>query len=829
LYNTDKDYKQLFEKNNEKGKGKDKDKKEPVPAPASSSSSSQASTTNINISSEEKLPAGPKASDSLQQATNQKSEDKKDSIDKQASTASLASASSSSSWFSFWSTPKTKEEVKEEKKPQDKAQSAENEPTDDKKPELNWEDEPKESAEKDSPELKKAEATTEPTPPPRTNEDEQKSELPGATPSKIKDLKPSVSASSLSSAVSSSKKKPLHAQVNVIAIIAFDSPFFGLHPSVYTVAAPSRAASIIKPYIPPVPTLPPVPAAVTTATTAAVNTVKEVPNVAFGVAKQAASTSYQIVGALPGAAQQVAGTTYQVVGSAAAATASTAYQISSRTASTAYETASKTAAVASVVAAEVANKIPGAAKANAAALGGVALAGTAAALGFMPSALGLAVSIVPRLTLGRAVVSAGVGAVMAVSHIGAKVREEKEQKEKIEAEEKIVEVTEQEMLNEDLKGLSLSNINNEDQKVETGNNEEAEDKPALSSDEKGASSDENSEKRKESSTPIEAQDVAENSTTVAEVLFDVDADEFIEESDPTVTFAPGPESVAETAGLETALLIAAAALAHHSPLNTPVAEHPEYHFPIVSSTEETDAAGANTKSDEEAALSRIEAVDTEVAGLLRKVSMSMMSTKKGDFENAEEKKPDVITEEGDLEGEEASKVAQDVVDAELVKEVAPAAKPDGESDGVTSKAALPPSGSDAVAETSEQTQQTTESPKEQRNTDEIPTKSNEVESTPENAIAPAGSWTPWITVGIAGAAVAAGAYYSGGLSLAAPLVQRVAVAWALGHATEASKHLRFLYPLWGEAQKDWVLRVEILKGEVEKGRLNFRCFYIEVS
>ncbi|KAJ3317023.1 hypothetical protein HDU76_001414 [Blyttiomyces sp. JEL0837] len=89
------------------------------------------------------------------------------------------------------------------------------------------------------------------------------------------------------------------------------------------------------------------------------------------------------------------------------------------------------------------------------------------------------------------------------------------------------------------------------------------------------------------------------------------------------------------------------------------------------------------------------------------------------------------------------------------------------------------------------------------------------------------SWTPWLTLGIAGAAVAAGAYYSGGLVLAAPLVQRLAFAWAVGHANEATKHLQFLYPLWGETQEDWKRRVSVLNHEVVEGHLAFRCFYIE--
>ena len=97
-------------------------------------------------------------------------------------------------------------------------------------------------------------------------------------------------------------------------------------------------------------------------------------------------------------------------------------------------------------------------------------------------------------------------------------------------------------------------------------------------------------------------------------------------------------------------------------------------------------------------------------------------------------------------------------------------------------------------------------------------------------------WSPsWMTLGLAGAAVAAGAagavYYSGGLAIAATaptVAQRLAMAWALGQATEASKHLRFLYPLWGETANMRTRRMEILKSEVAMNRLFFSCYYIQV-
>ncbi|KAI9091774.1 hypothetical protein DFS34DRAFT_634858 [Phlyctochytrium arcticum] len=89
-------------------------------------------------------------------------------------------------------------------------------------------------------------------------------------------------------------------------------------------------------------------------------------------------------------------------------------------------------------------------------------------------------------------------------------------------------------------------------------------------------------------------------------------------------------------------------------------------------------------------------------------------------------------------------------------------------------------------------------------------------------------WTPWVRLGLTGAAVAAGTYYSGGTLLAAPIVRRVAVAWALSHAEEARKHLQFLYILWGESTTSWTKRMEDIKGEVEAGHIGFRAFYIEL-
>ncbi|KAJ3153067.1 hypothetical protein HDU86_005365 [Geranomyces michiganensis] len=90
------------------------------------------------------------------------------------------------------------------------------------------------------------------------------------------------------------------------------------------------------------------------------------------------------------------------------------------------------------------------------------------------------------------------------------------------------------------------------------------------------------------------------------------------------------------------------------------------------------------------------------------------------------------------------------------------------------------------------------------------------------------NWAPWVRLGLAGAAVAAGAYYSGGLVFAAPVVRRVAVAYALSHAEDARKHLQFLYPLWGAGAKVLARRLDDVAMEVGEGRLGFACFYAEL-
>ncbi|KAI8612455.1 hypothetical protein BC830DRAFT_1136649 [Chytriomyces sp. MP71] len=85
------------------------------------------------------------------------------------------------------------------------------------------------------------------------------------------------------------------------------------------------------------------------------------------------------------------------------------------------------------------------------------------------------------------------------------------------------------------------------------------------------------------------------------------------------------------------------------------------------------------------------------------------------------------------------------------------------------------------------------------------------------------------TLTLAGAALAVGAaglyYYSGGLiELATPL----AVGYAIKHTQEASKHLQFLYPLWGETRADCDQRMGYLMERMERGNIHFRCFIVEL-
>ncbi|KAJ3314108.1 hypothetical protein HDV04_001139 [Boothiomyces sp. JEL0838] len=92
------------------------------------------------------------------------------------------------------------------------------------------------------------------------------------------------------------------------------------------------------------------------------------------------------------------------------------------------------------------------------------------------------------------------------------------------------------------------------------------------------------------------------------------------------------------------------------------------------------------------------------------------------------------------------------------------------------------------------------------------------------------NWTPWVTLGITTAAVVGGAYYSGGILALGTmtLVRRVALAYAVSHASEATHYLRFLYPLWGESQAEADNRIEEMKKKVEEGSFFFKAYYIQI-
>ncbi|KAI8808388.1 hypothetical protein BJ742DRAFT_738937 [Cladochytrium replicatum] len=89
-------------------------------------------------------------------------------------------------------------------------------------------------------------------------------------------------------------------------------------------------------------------------------------------------------------------------------------------------------------------------------------------------------------------------------------------------------------------------------------------------------------------------------------------------------------------------------------------------------------------------------------------------------------------------------------------------------------------------------------------------------------------WMPWITIGLTAGAIGAAAYYTGGLSIAIPLAQRVAIAWALSHVNVGRKYLQFLRPVWGASESELRDRVEMIAEEVEGDRLEFKCFYVEL-
>ena len=93
-------------------------------------------------------------------------------------------------------------------------------------------------------------------------------------------------------------------------------------------------------------------------------------------------------------------------------------------------------------------------------------------------------------------------------------------------------------------------------------------------------------------------------------------------------------------------------------------------------------------------------------------------------------------------------------------------------------------------------------------------------------------WTPWISLGITTAALAGGTYlYSGSLLAVAStsVVKRIALAYAISHANDATQRLQFLYPIWGESKSELEARFAALKKETEIGAFLFKNYYQTVK
>lgn len=87
-----------------------------------------------------------------------------------------------------------------------------------------------------------------------------------------------------------------------------------------------------------------------------------------------------------------------------------------------------------------------------------------------------------------------------------------------------------------------------------------------------------------------------------------------------------------------------------------------------------------------------------------------------------------------------------------------------------------------------------------------------------------------LNFGLTTAAVATAVYSSGGLLAVGTIVaaRRLAVGFAISHAHEAGRHIRFLYPLWGESVAGQNSRLEEICEQIEKGRFVFKCYYVHV-
>ncbi|KAJ3112873.1 hypothetical protein HDU96_004056 [Phlyctochytrium bullatum] len=554
-------------------------------------------------------------------------------------------------------------------------------------------------------------------------------------------------------------------EVNIVAIVSFDSPFFGLHPEVYTSAAPTHAANLITPYVPTIPTpslpsLPNVSGTIRSATASVSEKVQQIPaaastipSAAWDAASSLPSAAAQLpsavskipIAAAEGAATIAKGATAAVSYLPSAATQAAAATLRATTAAVTQAstfTASKVVGITEAIRSGTGSPktIPGspsgsetpttsraateqkiASTISSAALGalpGVAVAGAAAAVSAMPGAIGLAASVIPRITWGR-MAFAGASAMVAATVVGAKVIHDKETAKQ----------------NELLYLVEDAKTGGESKKGPFDDEENLQGFDPLE-------------------TNVSEKGLLKPSLGETTILFESTDDP---DSDPKVSFeVDGQAALAETAGLETATLIAAAALAH----SLKDGECPELKDQTPSASPGTSPRTEDDVLPESGPDSQANTtLDDKARTILKKTSNS------------------------------------------LLKAAAAATKPESTASETDASKGV------------------------------VLDQKHSVEESMNSETAPAAassSWMPWLTVGLAGAAIAAGTYYTGGLLLAAPLVQSVAVTWAASHVNEASRHLQFLYPLWGETQKDWMRRLEILQGEVGVGRLSFRCFYIEV-
>ncbi|KAI9350502.1 hypothetical protein DFJ73DRAFT_832399 [Zopfochytrium polystomum] len=604
-----------------------------------------------------------------------------------------------------------------------------------------------------------------------------------------------------------SVRDPFRPNVNIIAIISFDSPFFGLSPSVYTTGVISsgeidyfpageqdigtkskeKAAKDVK-------TASPLPdskdtkkgkekeegtgasspssifptslaalqnaalrnsrSAVSALPGALYQGAKSLPTTALpGAAVQGAKSATQLVAALPTAAAEGAKSASQMV-AAIPNVAAEGANYALETAKTAGNDGYGTNAVAAAVPPTVSAKVR---EAAANALPGIAMAGTAAAISAVPYGIGLAASIIPRLTWGRMAI-AGVGAVVATA-------------------------TDTSVL-----PVQADSFTEPPEEEGKGDQEATDEHPReVPKLESGTSAE-------DAQTTVDSQPALEAATSQSAVSTASEE----EEPNPVIlndAAAPAEEAAAETAGLETAVLIAAAALAH-SAASTPshLLGTDEYSFTEGKALAGTATDAVVGSDPAESSLDRVENIDQEVGLLLKRISRSLSHPPSVPDQLI--KAPSPIPDEPNA--------TEDLVEGSSQKDTAPAAPAEPLEESSKESSTAPTAETTATEVSTPSASAVTETG--------VATETAMV--TTANA---SSSWMPWVTLGVAGATLAAGAYYSGW-----------SFAWAIGNAGEASRHLQFLYPLWGETQDEWIKRINGVQAEVDMGRLAFKCFYIEL-